>query len=125
MRQNGITTELDTTHSTMRRQIGGKTELLNSTTYNATARRYSKNGIKPDEVIQTTTATTNRPTKCSEYCETVSGKNKLLDRKLQKEMKYYSRQMKTECRLMGDKQRALKSRHDRLTACMLQIQKLW
>ena len=53
--------------------------------------------------------------KCSEYCEFVLSKNKLLDRKLEKELKFYNSQMKTTCRLMGDKQRAMKVRYDKLS----------
>lgn len=56
----------------------------------------------------------NHKPKFSEYCEFVLGKNKLLDRKLEKELRYFQSEMKSNCRLMMEKQRVLKTRHGRL-----------
>lgn len=51
----------------------------------------------------------------SEYCDYVLTKNKLLDRQLEKELKFYQRQMKTECRLLDDRQRVLQACHNNTT----------
>ena len=57
----------------------------------------------------------------SEYCDYVLAKNKLLDRQLEKELKFYKRQMKTECRLLDDRQRVLQARHDKYTIRVLEM----
>jgi len=55
------------------------------------------------------------PTKIySEYSESTIGQNKLLQRKLEKKVKFYCKQSETQCRLIGVKQRAIAARHDKL-----------
>ena len=60
-----------------------------------------------------------QPPRYSEYCDYVLAKNKLLERQLDKELKFYQRQMKTECRLLSEKQRVLQTCHERHTARVL------
>ena len=50
----------------------------------------------------------------SEFSDHVLNKNKLLDRKCTKEVNYYNREMRTNCRLLKDKQRAVLYRHDKM-----------
>ena len=52
--------------------------------------------------------------KCSEYSDHMSGVNQLLQRKLDKELKYMQKEMLTNCRLISDKQRNVQYRHRKL-----------
>ena len=53
--------------------------------------------------------------KCSEYSDHMSGVNQLLQRKLDKELKYMQKEMLTNCRLISDKQRNVQYRHRKLS----------
>lgn len=49
----------------------------------------------------------------SEFTDHLSCVNNLLDKKLEKELKYFRKEMLTNCRLINDKQRFVKNRHER------------
>ena len=49
----------------------------------------------------------------SEFTDHLSCVNNLLDKKLEKELKYFRKEMLTNCRLINDKQRFVKNRYER------------
>ena len=71
----------------------------------------------------TAVAEQQQPPRYSEYCDYVLAKNKLLERQLEKELKFYQRQMKAECRLLDDKQRVLQTCQDKHTARVLKLKR--
>lgn len=104
----------------------GKKQNIEKTTQNGKTQKYlcdEEQSMKKERLANSKTKESNdrerkkrhSVPKCSEYSDHMSGVNQLLQRKLDKELKYMQKEMLTICRSISDKQRNVQCRHRKLS----------